>query len=88
MVRHPVFLSGRYNTGFIDAHMDGGRGPASDDGEEAEETRRVAFMLAAIAAYRRDKQRAARAASGRGGGASGDLWKSFARRAQMRGDLR
>jgi acetyl-CoA carboxylase biotin carboxylase subunit len=88
VVRHPVFLSGRYDTGFIDAHMDGGRGLVAELGEDADEPRRVAIMLAAIAAYRRDKQRAVAAAAARTGGASEDPWKSFGRRAQMRGGLR
>jgi len=86
VLRHPVFQSGRYDTGFIDDHMDGGRGgdEAADDGEP----RRVAMMLAAIAAYRRDKQRAARAATATTGGGSGDAWAAFARRRAMRGTLR
>jgi acetyl-CoA carboxylase biotin carboxylase subunit len=62
VVRHPVFLKGKYDTGFIDEHMDGGRGGVTDD-DETEEARRVAFMLAAIAAYRRDKEQAARASA-------------------------
>jgi acetyl-CoA carboxylase biotin carboxylase subunit len=88
VVRHPVFLSGRYDTSFIDVHMDGGRGLVAVPGEDAAEPRRVALMLAAIAAYRRDKQRAVGAAAARTGGASEDPWKSFGRRAQMRGGLR
>jgi acetyl-CoA carboxylase biotin carboxylase subunit len=85
VMRHPVFLEGRYDTGFIDAHMDGGRGgPEVDD----EEVRRVAFMLAAIAAYRRDKQQAARAGSAAAGGERQDPWRSFGRRTQLRGSLR
>jgi acetyl-CoA carboxylase biotin carboxylase subunit len=87
LVHHPVFLAGHYDTGFIEQHMDGGRGgpkPASD--EDAAEARRVAFMMAAIAAYKRDKQRAAAAAVTSSPGA--DPWKSFGRRLQMRGGLR
>jgi acetyl-CoA carboxylase biotin carboxylase subunit len=85
VMRHPVFLEGRYDTGFIDAHMDGGRGgPEVDD----EEVRRVAFMLAAIAAYRRDKQEAARAGSAAAGGRRQDPWRAFGRRTQLRGSLR
>jgi acetyl-CoA carboxylase biotin carboxylase subunit len=85
VVRHPVFLEGHYDTGFIDTHMGGGRGP-SDQGEDSE-ARRAALMLAAIAAYRRDKERATRAASV-AGGADAEPWKEFGRRAQMRGSLR
>jgi acetyl-CoA carboxylase biotin carboxylase subunit len=85
VMRHPVFLEGRYDTGFIDAHMDGGRGgPEVDD----EEVRRVAFMLAAIAAYGRDKQQAARAGSAAAAGGRQDPWRSFGRRTQLRGSLR
>jgi acetyl-CoA carboxylase biotin carboxylase subunit len=83
---HPLFAEGRYDTGFIDQHMDGGKGGGSAaTGEE----QRVAVMLAAIAAYRRDKERSERAAQHRGGGSgSGQPWRDFGRRRQMRGDLR
>ena len=64
-------------------HHDG-RGAPDEDAAEA---RRVAFMMAAIVAYKRDKQRAA-AASTATGGAGADPWKSFGRRNQMRGGLR
>ncbi len=87
VVRHPVFLAGRYDTGFIDAHMDGGSGGVSDD-SQTDEARRVAFMLAAIAAYRRDKKQASRAASAGSGGSARDSWKHFGRRSQMRGGTR
>jgi acetyl-CoA carboxylase biotin carboxylase subunit len=85
VLRHPHFLAGKYDTGFIDQHMDGGKGgPADPGGEE----RRVALMLAAIAAYQRDKERSERAAhhAPSAGGASG--WREFGRRNQMRGTLR
>jgi acetyl-CoA carboxylase biotin carboxylase subunit len=88
VVRHPVFKEGRYDTGFIDAHMDGGSGGGFEVEGEGDEVRRVAFMVAAIAAYRRDKQRAARASSGSGAARARDAWKEFGRRAQMRGNLR
>ncbi len=87
VLRHPVFLAGRYDTGFIEQHMAGGRGRPEDEGS-AEETRRVAFMLAAIAAYRRDKERAARAASHSAGAPNADPWREFGRRVQMRGGLK
>src|SRR4029453_17938362 len=63
VLRHPRFLEGRYDTGFIDQHLDGGKGAPEPDGEE----RRVALMLGAIAAYRRDKERAERASHRPGG---------------------
>jgi hypothetical protein len=44
-------------------------------------------MMAAIVAYKRDKQRAV-AASTPASGAGADPWKSFGRRSQMRGGLR
>jgi acetyl-CoA carboxylase biotin carboxylase subunit len=88
VLQHPIFVEGRYDTGFIDAHMDGGKGgPAAPTGEK-DEARRVAFMLAAIAAYRRDKEQAARASSASTGGATVDPWKQYGRREQMRGGLR
>jgi acetyl-CoA carboxylase biotin carboxylase subunit len=89
VVRHPVFLKGKYDTGFIDEHMDGGRGGVTDD-DETEEARRVAFMLAAIAAYRCDKEQAARASASAASDGSGprDSWKEFGRRSLMRGSMR
>jgi acetyl-CoA carboxylase biotin carboxylase subunit len=86
VVRHPVFIAGRYDTGFIENHMAGGKG--GDDGEEATEARRVALMLAAIAAYRREKEQATRAQAVTSGGVADDPWKQAGRRAQLRGGLR
>jgi len=85
VLQHPVFREGVYDTGFIDEHMDGGSGGsvAEDDAE----LRRVAFMIAAIAAYRRDKQQASRARSETHSGGL-DPWKAFGRRSQLRGGLR
>ena len=51
-------------------------------------SRRVAYMLAAIAAYRRDKQRATRASAATGDDGRGDSWTEFGRRSGMRGSLR
>jgi acetyl-CoA carboxylase, biotin carboxylase subunit len=88
LVNHPKFIEGHYDTGFIEQHMAGGKGgpkPTSD--EDAAEARRVAFLMAAIVAYKRDKQRAA-AAESASSSAGGDPWKTFGRRAQMRGGLR
>jgi len=87
VVEHPVFLAGRYDTGFIDQHLAGGKGDPRPLGDDAREARRVAFMMAAIAAYRRDKTRAA-AAAAVASGAGADPWKAFSRRLQMRGGLR
>jgi acetyl-CoA carboxylase biotin carboxylase subunit len=89
VVNHPLFLAGRYDTGFIEQHMGGGKGGApAVAGEDAAEARRVAFMMAAIAAYRRDKGRALATASAPPAAGAHDPWKSFGRRAQMRGALR
>ena len=86
LVRHPIFIEGKYDTGFIDDHMEGGKGGPKT---ESAQRRRVAQMLAAIAAYRRDKERAARAtAVAAGSGVAEDPWKQFGRRSQMRGGLR
>jgi len=87
LLRHPVFVAGHYDTGFIEQHMAGGKGGPEDAGE-AEEARRVAFMLAAIAAYRRDKERAARSVAHTTAVRGGDPWQEFGRRSQMRGGLR
>ncbi len=84
VMRHPAFLSGKYDTGFVDEHMGGGMGEPEAPGDE----RRVALMLAAIAAYQRDKTRAERALSSVTSGADATPWKSFGRRSQMRGTLR
>jgi acetyl-CoA carboxylase biotin carboxylase subunit len=87
VMRHPVFVKGQYDTGFIDEHMDGGKG--GDELMEGDaEMERAAYMLAAIAAYRRDKARAAKAASATQGGGGEDPWKNAGRRSQMRGGLR
>ena len=88
LANHPKFLEGHYDTGFIDAHMAGGKGgPNAASAEDAAEARRVAFMMAAIVAYKRDKQRAT-ASAAPSAGSGGDPWKSFGRRSQMRGGLR
>ncbi len=89
VLEHPVFLKGRYDTGFIAEHMDGGRGGSQAVGAAAGEARRAGILLAAIAAYRRDKAKAATLDSGSGSPAGGAApWKQFGRRSQMRGMLR
>ncbi len=87
VLNNPIFLSGRYDTGFIDQHMDGGKGGSAISGAEKEDARRVAHILAAIAAYRRDKQRANAATATAPVGVEAP-WKSYGRRSQMRGMLR
>jgi acetyl-CoA carboxylase biotin carboxylase subunit len=88
LLRHPVFLAGKYDTGFIDEHMDGGRGGEVAEGEDEKEARRVAFMIAAIAAFQRDKAQASRAVTTSVGGRGEDPWKAYGRRARLRGELR
>ncbi len=83
VMRHPVFLAGHYDTGFVDEHMAGGMGEPEEPGDQ----RRVALMMAAIAAYRRDKAQAERVRSLVSGGDAAP-WRSFGRRSQMRGNLR
>jgi acetyl-CoA carboxylase biotin carboxylase subunit len=84
VMNHPMFLAGRYDTGFIDAEVLPGGASLPPDEEE----RRVGVMLAAVAAFRREKELAARAATGApapGGG--GSRWKTVARLRQLRGSL-
>jgi hypothetical protein len=75
-------LEGSYDTGFIDEHM-----ADMDDDGASEEERSVARMLAAIAAYRRDREHAERPSAATAAGGE-NPWKSFGRRSQMRGGLR
>ncbi len=82
VMRHPKFIEGHYDTGFIETYMKDFAAAEVDP-----EVRRVAHTLAAIAAYRRDKHQAERASSIQTGG-EGSPWKSFGRRSQMRGSLR
>ena len=82
VLEHPKFIEGHYDTGFIDANIDALRS------EREDEAHRMARMLAAIAAYRREKARAERASASTAGGRAENLWKSFGRRSQMRGTLR
>ena len=81
VVDHPVFIAGKYDTGFIETHMSG-KDAADVDAEEL----RAARMLAAIAAYRRDTARARRSPQQQGVGAA-DPWKDFGRRRLLRGGL-
>ena len=84
VMRHPIFLEGKYDTGFIDEHMGGTFEAAQDD-----EAERVAYTMAAIAAYRAEKSKASRAAAAsQDVGDSEAQWRDAGRRAQMRGGLR
>jgi acetyl-CoA carboxylase biotin carboxylase subunit len=83
VMNNPVFLSGRFDTGFIDNEiLSSGQGLREANAKELE----VGVMLAAIAAFNRDRALAARAA--RPSGSSSDsAWKLAGRRGQMRGAL-
>jgi acetyl-CoA carboxylase biotin carboxylase subunit len=84
VMENEKFLSGHFDTSFIDVEiLPKGTAPAPDP-----EERDVAIMLAAIAAYRRDRERAARAAHGNSSGPRGSDWKLAGRARQMRGGLR
>ncbi|NNL87074.1 MAG: ATP-grasp domain-containing protein, partial [Myxococcales bacterium] len=85
VLRHPKFIEGDYDTGFIDEYMAGGKGAPEPPGPE----RQTALALAAIAAYRRDKARAERVSTSGGSEAGSDTnaWKAFGRRRQMGGRL-
>ena len=85
VMRHPVFRAGCYDTGFIDEHMAGGSG--GDAEVEDVELHKVARVVAAIAAYKRDKELATRA-SGPAADRAADPWKTHGRRAALRGELR
>lgn len=54
VMQHPVFRAGRYDTGFIDEHMAGGKGVATTGGADEAEARACARIVAAIAAHRRE----------------------------------
>ncbi len=81
VLRHEKFIEGHYDTGFIDDHMAGGKGAPEEPGEE----RQTAQALAAIAAFRRDKERAERVSSSGANASAGTAapWKEFGRRRQM-----
>jgi acetyl-CoA carboxylase biotin carboxylase subunit len=80
---HPRFIEGHYDTSFIDTQIlvSSQTAPSRD-----EEERGVGVMLAAIAAYKRDRELAARATQTQPQGA-GSQWRLAGRRAQL-GDRR
>ena len=82
VMRHPKFIEGRYDTGFIENHMNN----LEEDEVGRAQGRRVAMMIAAVSAYRRDKERAERAST-QTSGSSENPWKNFGRRSQLRGGL-
>jgi acetyl-CoA carboxylase biotin carboxylase subunit len=82
VMNHPKFLAGHYDTSFIDREIfETGAYRRTIDESEQE----VALMLAAIAAYQRDHERAGRAARTSAAGAGGSRWKQIARARALRG---
>jgi len=67
VMRHAPFVSGDYDTGYIERHL--GRDLRLDDGSKAE----IAAIAAALAAYRDEQARARRADPGPAG-SSGSSW--------------
>jgi acetyl-CoA carboxylase biotin carboxylase subunit len=83
VMEHPRFLEGHYDTSFIDTEILPGETSIPADPEE----RRIAVMLAAIAAFKRERELAARAQLQAPGGGQRSQWKSFGRSRQMRGSF-
>jgi acetyl-CoA carboxylase biotin carboxylase subunit len=82
VMEHPSFVEGHFDTGFIENEiLSSSAGTLPPDEEE----RRVGVMLAAIAAYKRDRDRAGRSQPLRSRSAPGQSWRYFGRRGQMRG---
>ncbi len=82
VMNHPKFLAGHYDTSFIEREIfaTGAHRLQVDDAEKE-----VALMLAAIAAYQRDRELAARADRASGGGSGGSRWKQIGRARALRG---
>ncbi len=82
VMNHPKFIEGSYDTSFIETELlKGGGASLPADPEE----KQIAVMLAAIAAFRRDRELAGRASAARPGGGGGSAWKASGRRRQLRG---
>jgi acetyl-CoA carboxylase, biotin carboxylase subunit len=75
---NPVFRKGHYDTSFIEQHM--GKVTFVQDEEE----RKVAVLLAAVGAYKRDRELATRAQKARPAGGGRSAWKSAARPGRAR----
>ncbi len=79
VMQNPRVLEGHYDTSFIASEIL----PAMESGIPSDgEEREVGVMLAAIAAYKRDRERGAGDGSG---GPSSSAWKRAGRLAQLRG---
>ena len=83
VMENPKFLAGEYDTGFIDSEiLPSNRTALPPDEEE----KRVAIMLAAIAGYRRDCERARQVAQAQQpAGGTTSKWKLSGRLAARRG---
>jgi acetyl-CoA carboxylase biotin carboxylase subunit len=81
VMEHPIFVAGRFDTGFIENHVLAGGASVPPDPEE----QRIGVMLAAIVAFKRDQELASRAKVAPTAAASG--WKSAGRPRGMRGGL-
>jgi acetyl-CoA carboxylase biotin carboxylase subunit len=79
VMKNEKFRSGNFDTSFIETEMSTGE-LLSAPGDEEE--RGVAVMLVGVAAYRRDRELAARARTVRGPAVS--RWKAAGRARQMR----
>jgi acetyl-CoA carboxylase biotin carboxylase subunit len=85
VLENPRFLSGHFDTSFIETEI---LGAGPDEPIDADE-QRVAVMLAAIAAYHRDRELSARAHTANGSAATaGSRWKTAGRTGSLRGGLR
>jgi acetyl-CoA carboxylase biotin carboxylase subunit len=81
VMENPKFVSGHYDTTFIDREILGsGSELLPARGEEFD----VAVMLAAIEAYRRDRDRAARGAAAQGDATTTSRWKQAGRARALR----
>jgi len=84
VMENASFVEGKFDTSFIGSEiLPSSSGMLPPDEEE----RRVGVMLAAIATYKRDRDLAGRSQPSRAKGGSGQSWKYFGRRGQMRGPL-
>jgi acetyl-CoA carboxylase biotin carboxylase subunit len=85
VLENPRFLSGHFDTSFIETEILKA-GAALEQADENEQ--RVAIMLAAIAAFHRDRELAARAQSHGANGPAASPWKTAGRARGLRGSLR
>ena len=82
VMEHPKFLEGHYDTGFIDSEILPSGATALPPNQEEKD---IAIMLAPIAAFQRDTDRANRSTQSTGVSRAGSAWKLAGRRARMRG---